>query len=259
MSLTKTTDTPNVSDWLQDEFSSRRNKNQSYSVRAFARDAGISPGRMSEFLNGRRQMSLETFFKLSQTLKSPVAVRERVVQDIMKARENTEHHLQLERDLFEIISDYQHYAILNLLKTVDFKNNVTWIAARLRLEPSLVESSISRLKRVGLLFEKNGKLRRIDKPLTTTHNIPSVALRSSHKQTLQQAIEALDVVSVESRDITSTTVAIDPKHIPYAKELIRKFRRELAELLSRGEPTEVYNINVQLHPVSFRGTEENEK
>jgi hypothetical protein len=46
------------------------------------------------------------------------------------------------------------------------------------------------------------------------------------------------------------TMAIDPRKLPLAKTLIREFRFRLAELLETGNRTEVYNLNVQLVPVT---------
>lgn len=84
----------------------------------------------------------------------------------------------------------------------------------------------------------------------TTSDIPSAALRRSHRQTLEQAIESLEEVRIELRDITSITMAIDPARIGEAKTAIRRFRRDMAALLEDGRRTEVYNLNVQLVPVT---------
>ena len=47
------------------------------------------------------------------------------------------------------------------------------------------------------------------------------------------------------------TFVMDARSIPYAKDRIRAFRRELMqELETRGEPDEVYRLAVQIHPVS---------
>ncbi|MGZ3740999.1 MAG: DUF4423 domain-containing protein, partial [Bdellovibrionota bacterium] len=61
---------------------------------------------------------------------------------------------------------------------------------------------------------------------------------------------AIEAVPTEERDITSMTMAIDPRRLPLAKTLIRKFRFRLADLLETGDRTEVYNLNVQLVPVT---------
>jgi uncharacterized protein (TIGR02147 family) len=75
-------------------------------------------------------------------------------------------------------------------------------------------------------------------------------LKRSHRESILQAAEALDSIPTAERDITSMTMAIDPRKLPLAKTLIREFRFRLAELLETGNRTEVYNLNVQLVPVT---------
>ena len=50
--------------------------------------------------------------------------------------------------------------------------------------------------------------------------------------------------------MTSMTMAIDVDRLPEAREVITKFRRELCALLENGEQTRVYNLGIQLYPVS---------
>jgi hypothetical protein len=57
--------------------------------------------------------------------------------------------------------------------------------------------------------------------------------------------------SIDERDFSSTTFAMDPSLIPFAAAKIRKFRRELvAELEAKGSAGAVYNITMQLFPVT---------
>jgi uncharacterized protein (TIGR02147 family) len=109
---------------------------------------------------------------------------------------------------------------------------------------------VERLVRLELLEFKNGKYKRTPNALKTSDGFASRALRLSHEQSLRQAIDALAEVSLESRDITSITMAIDPRKIEGAKKLIRDFRRKISEYLEAGEATEVYNLNIQLVPVT---------
>lgn len=113
-----------------------------------------------------------------------------------------------------------------------------------------VRSAIERLRRVGALLDDGSNGLKVSDAFETTSDIPSAALRRSHRQTLEQAIESLEEVRIELRDITSITMAIDPARIGEAKTAIRRFRRDMAALLEDGRRTEVYNLNVQLVPVT---------
>ena len=51
-------------DWLRSILVQRQQQNPQYSLRTFARDLGIPPGRMSEILNGRRRMTFQVAQKI---------------------------------------------------------------------------------------------------------------------------------------------------------------------------------------------------
>jgi hypothetical protein len=57
---------------------------------------------------------------------------------------------------------------------------------------------------------------------------------------LDQAHLALETQSVEDRDITSVTMAIDKSKVVEAKALIKAFRRRLSAFLEEGAASEVY-------------------
>lgn len=46
------------------------------------------------------------------------------------------------------------------------------------------------------------------------------------------------------------TMAIDISKLDKARELTRKYRREMCALLENGEQTQVYNLGIQLSPIS---------
>ena len=246
------------SHWLAAELGNRRSTNSRYSLRSLSKTVGISPGRLSELIAGKRRMTIKQAERIADRLNYAPATRVRffeVVSDqagIRKteASSKKETFVTISADSFQIIADWQHFAILSLMDTKSFKNDSTWIARRLGISKPLAEVSIDRLCRVGLLKKQSGRLVKTGNNLQTTHDISSPALRISHRQTLMQAAESLDRIPVELRDITSMTMAIDPAKLPRAKKLIRSFRHRLCELLEAGEQTEVFNLNIQLVPVT---------
>jgi hypothetical protein len=66
---------------------------------------------------------------------------------------------------------------------------------------------------------------------------------------LELARKSLYRDPVEARDLTSVTMAIDPKNLSMAKEKIRQFQDELAQMLATGTPTEVYRVSMQMFPL----------
>jgi uncharacterized protein (TIGR02147 family) len=123
------------------------------------------------------------------------------------------------------------------------------MAERLGLSATEVRAAVERLIRLGLLTRRGGKLVSSGR-CTTTQDVPSAALKRFHRQGLERAIDALEGVEIEDRDITSITMAVDHRKVPAAKAQIRKFRRQLAKSLESGERDEVYQLSIQLVPIT---------
>ena len=62
-------------------------------------------------------------------------------------------------------------------------------------------------------------------------------------------MESLEKDTIEDRDITSMTMAIDPDRLPLAKSLIAEFTRQLCETLETGKQKRVYQLGVSLYPL----------
>lgn len=242
-----------MTDLIKAEYLRRKRDNKQYSLRAFAENLDVPPGRLSEILSGKRALSK----KMKAHIAGKLGISE--IQDFLDEAslpklsfsQRSDYHL-LTDDTFSVLADWYHFAILSLADTKDFKADAKWIAKRLNISVMESAEALKKLKNVGLIEIKNGKLMKTNKNVSTTSDIESIALRQSHKQSLEQAALALNEVSIELRDITSMTMAIDLKKIPMAKKIIREFRTKLCDVLETGHQSEVYNLNVQLVPVSTR-------
>lgn len=235
--------------WLLAEYKRRKATNPAYSLRAFAQQVGVPPGRVSEFFSGKRPVTEACFVRAADRLGLSTKQRS-LIRGVTKMPAGEFAYVAIADDVFDSIAEWQHFAFLNLMDTADFRENLPWIAKRLGISTAEVRDLIQRLYRLGMIERNGKKLAKASPNLMTTNDVPSAALRRSHKQSLEQAITSLENDPLEERDITSITMAIDPKKIPLAKAMIREFRFRLAEALESGRRTEVYNLNVQLVPVT---------
>ncbi len=247
------------------EFLSRKLKNGHYSLRSFAKLIDMPAGRVSQILSGKRHLTADTGKKVAEKLCfSPKKEREFlsnitnekksrrktiVAREILNSQEVEEFHA-LSDEHFCYLSEWYYYPLRELINLKTFKNDIEWMASKLDISKLEVRSAIKRMKRLGLIEERDGTLVNLKKDITTTHDIESRALKISHKKVLEMAADSIDQYPVEERDITSITMSIDPQKIPLAKELIKDFRRQLAGLLESGDQTEVYNFNMQLVPTT---------
>ncbi len=239
---------------LQNEYSRRRMKNPSYSFRAFAQSLDIPSGRLSELLNGKRRITPAHIERILQRI--PVEVSNQLVDEKQdRPLEDTSQNMLdvyylVKDDAFHVISDWHHFAILNLANTADFRNDVEWMAERLETKAALVRMALDRLLRTGLLKQTGDKIAPTYFNVKSTDQVINPALRLAHTSALEKAIVALENVDIEKRDCSSMGMAIDMSKLSEARKLIRKFRRSMVRLMETGNKTEVYNLNIQFVPVT---------
>ncbi|MNK98982.1 hypothetical protein D3C87_1193620 [compost metagenome] len=140
---------------------------------------------------------------------------------------------------------------MTLFDVEGFKPTVAEIARRLKIKENRTEIVLNNLFIAGLLDrdEKNN-IRKVHDVVRTTEDISSVALRESHKETLEMGKNKLDEVDMMLRDFSSTTVAVDLEKLAEAKTIIREFRQKMAALLRDGNRTDVYQLAIQFYPLT---------
>jgi len=114
-------------------------------------------------------------------------------------------------------------------------------------------NAVERLLRLNLIL-RNGKYFSRNLPKVRTKNdVPTTAFRKLHGEVLDVAKLALTKVPVEKRDFSTSFMMIRPSHIARAKELMRKFRTEMAEIFDPEVGTErdarLHVIAMQLFPL----------
>ncbi|XGC80712.1 TIGR02147 family protein [Bdellovibrio bacteriovorus] len=242
-----------TSEFLLTEYQRRRNQAPNLTNAQFAKMLGIPSSRLSDYINGRRIMTTTMGKQVIKGLGLPDVDFEHLknlIEFDKKKIKTLAPETQLKEDEFAVVCDWYHFAILALVPLKNFQPSAQWIADRINIPVEVAHAAIERLVRLGLLSVEDGKFIVTHKQLETTHNIPSESLRRSHKQSLVQVIDNLDRVPVEMRDVTSITFPMNRKKIPEAKRLIKNFRRKMATLMTQGPKTDVYNLNVQLFPVT---------
>jgi Mn-dependent DtxR family transcriptional regulator len=241
---------------LREEMSRLKEHNPAYSLRAFAKKLGLPPPAVSEILNGKRNITLRMATRIfdrlcidpqrAQGLMSGLrdwgSVKPPVAQKVF---------LQLQADQFHVISDWWHFAILSLAETRDFDGRPDAIAARLGISVTEAQQATTRLIRLNLLkAESDGKLSVTGIQLRTATDVADRSVRKGHHQSFELAAQSLDQDPVDIRDFSGITMAIDPALLPQAKEMIKNFRRSLCEFLEKSDKREVYQLSIQLFPLS---------
>jgi uncharacterized protein (TIGR02147 family) len=235
---------------IRETLAERCARNPRYSLRAFAKATGISHTVLSLVLSGKRKLSKRAAAKLADHLELDPESREKLLKPSRQETSVDERYRQLSADVFKIISDWQHYAILSALSLPAAKFEPRWIARATGITTIEASLAMERLRKVGLVEKaRNGRWRQAGKPFYVGNTESTEATRTFHKRLVGKAIESLDHVPREMRDYSSMTFAVDPSLVAHAAERIRAFRRELVEELeAKGKPREVYHLTIQLFP-----------
>lgn len=268
-------DVPHYRRLLSDALAGRIEKNPRYSLRAFATLLGVEASALSKILTGRRQISVKLADRIADRLQLTPVERERLLASIAReklasglTRINPELRRKaadprgaaavpvtrdLNPDVFRVIADWYHNAMLELSQVRGFQSDARWIARRLGITQVEAKLAIDRLVALDLLERTPNGLRKTQAWIDTAgKSRSSVAHRRRQKQILEKSTEALLTVPIEARVHAGMTVPIDPAKIEYARKRISEFLLELGNELSAGQKEKVYELTVNLFPLEAK-------
>jgi uncharacterized protein (TIGR02147 family) len=242
--------------YLHNELESRCQQNKMYSLRAFAKSLDVEPSFLSKLLNQKRPLTKNSIYRFGTRLGlSPEGIKPFIdalyeERQLIKAEKNKD--LQgISEDEFRAISQWYHFAILELTKCDDFVSEIGSMASKLGINYGECLAGVNRLKRLGMLLEKKGTLVCNDNYTTTNNLFTNEAFKTMQRQICDQAKMAIDEIAFEERLQSSMTMAIDVDQLEKAQKMIKKFRRELTKILETDSKRDkVYQLSISLFPVS---------
>ncbi len=238
-------------EYLYAKFNSRKIRNARYSLRAFSSQLGIHSGRVSQFFSGERLISPSMARSLAEKLGLDDAETEYFEHLAKTDKENAKSAVRnLAEDELALIVEWYHASILALLKTDGFKSDSQWIAKKMNLPIEIINASLERMERLGLITNSKKGWRRTAGPISTTVDVPSSYLRLSHKDLIGKIINEMDAVAPENREISSITFPMSPAKLPSLKKELRDLSVRLANKASRGKKSDVYSFSLQLFPLT---------
>ncbi len=160
---------------------------------------------------------------------------------------------RLGRDISVLLSDWRHFAILELTRVDSFQTDSRWIARVLGSTVDEVNVALQRLLRFGLL-EMTGTGRWTARaPSTPISFSDFVDAITSHIASQSGPNEPDGEWDLRPRDRSETTLAVDSRNVNAAIELIERCRTEVTKLLTGGErKDDVYRLEMSLKPVTTK-------
>ena len=253
---------------LKQELERKLETNSRYSLRSFAKFIGIDSGTLSKVINGKKRITPNLSKKIIDKLElSPEdeklfmnsvedlyrdsdLIRKRPeVKKILESNTKSKPELSLEPEKFKMISDWYHYAILQLMREASFRYDYSWIAKELDINELEAKFAIERMIKLKILKVEGEKLIR-KKPSLNAGD--SKHTSSAHKKRIKQISKkstiSLEEDSIDIRNHTTITMAIDPSKIPLAKKMIDEFSDKLSEALET-KAEKVYELQINLFPL----------
>ena len=253
---------------LKRELAARQLANPSYSQRAFARDLGLTPGRLNDILSGEQGLSAGSAFTVAKKMELSAeetnyfvdlvrAKHARSEAERVKARErlsqwqSNHNYRELQLSVLQIFSDWLAFAILEIIKTKNFQPKISWIAERLSVSEERVSTAIGNLERLELLKREQDGWKVLVGNTSVMKGVPSRAVKSFPRQAILRSIASLYRQELENREFQTLVMAFDRRRLPELKTKLRNFIREVdAEFGGGPNSTDVVCLASQLFLLS---------
>lgn len=254
--------------YLRDAWNSKRAFNKNFTVRAWAKQLGISSyGSFYQIIQGKRPMPKRYVRPISDSLK--LAPRESLYLETLvdysraKSMESKSHYQERLQDLapgeklnfyeveaFHCLKNPLNGAIVELTNLKGFVCEAFWIKERLTIKASVseIQKSLNSLFELGLLVKgEDAEVRPAHKLLHTKQDVKNEALQEYHKNVLSLAAEQISKQEVADREYNATAMGIRKSDLPKIKEEMRAFLNDMISKYEAapGEACEIYQLGTQ--------------
>jgi uncharacterized protein (TIGR02147 family) len=257
--------------FLKDWFGYLKTVKSGFSVRALARNSGLSESYLSMVLSGDRNLSaqkltrLSPFLGLDQSQQSYLGWLRTIIEadeederlEALKKIQRFEKYRALNsRDIedYEYLTHWYYVSIREMTALPDFVLDADWIRRRLknRVGVEEIREAIEFLTMHGYLSIENGKCLRPDKPVHGKTGVIRPALIKFHREMLSQACDSIETTPREERNISAHTAAIPLAHMDEVKKIMEDARAKIIALTAKDVTTEseVYHFGFLAFPVT---------
>lgn len=245
------------------------------SLRGWSESVGLSPTYISLVLNSKRLPNLETLKQLGLHLEMDklalAELKDAYQVDWLKknnikatpikkstkktSKEDIEVTLMDDTDIFK---SWLNLAIAEFTGCDGFTEEPNRLSKLFAASPEEIKQSLYWLTSSGFLVrDENGALKKKYKKVRFPISHRSrQQMRSFHKQMMLKAIRHMetntDQEAFQRRLINGYTIAVAPDKVETAKIMLQKSMIEIAQLLSSDKTTEVYQLQVQLFPLTAK-------
>lgn len=268
--------------FLKEFYNEMKEKNKNFSYQMFSDKAEIkSRGFLYNVIQGKRKLDQAHVIGLVSAMKldkyeteyfehlvsynNANAVKEKAhfFEKLMavKSKGDSAWKPQIVRkEQYDFYSQIHHSIIRSLIGFRKVSDDFQVLAKSI-----LPKLSLGQIKKSVVLLEKLGFIRKKESDetyeLTENHiatlpDVQSLAIKNYHKQSGELALSALTDLPAEERNISSVMVGISQKSYAHICTEIEAFRDRISKIAEEDpDPDAVYQVNIQLFPLTKKGTE----
>ena len=248
-----------VADFLKKTYSQKKEQFPKFSMRQFAKKMNIPPGRLSEIINGKRNMTLNLANQFAQsfllTNKEKKYFHQLVInQNKLKTKKVLKRDL-IDAKEFPKVNHWHYFALLCLVEICGAFYSEKNYAERLQLPETKIKELLISLEQAGLIFKDEKNYRVTVDSTTTSQDLTSNEILNFHLELLKEVTQRLAVVPVAKRDVEALILPVSEKSLPKAKRQIRSFVNKFQERFNKElkksstETIKAYSLCVQLVPL----------
>lgn len=255
--------------FMRDYYEEKKQGNPHISFRYLGNHMKLDPGFLLKVVQGKHHLakrsigSVCSFFKFSE-LESRYF---EMLVSYNKAKSASDVKLYFEKLMtlrepgakpveewqYAFYQKWYHSVIHALLSIYEFKGGYKKLASMLKpaITAKQAHESIELLMKIGLLEQgEDGIYRPKNNFVTSGDRWQSIAIHNFQKETINLSALALDLHPKELRDISTLTVTLSAKDLPEIRERIGYLRQTILSLKNDYEPDTVFQINIQVIPVT---------
>jgi len=245
----------NYRQYIQSEFENRRNRNPSYSLRAYARDLKTSPSRLSEAINGKKGISTALASQIAKLLALSESDTEIFLLSVESEHARSKKQKALAKEKLEIllntpehsektftIVDWVTEALLKMSQREPVLFNVERVAKKLDVPEFVVTKALRFLTRLGFIKgDKNFKTYLQSRGEGRKLNVDYV-------QVLEQAHKAY-VSSFSDNQFSHQVYLLEKKQMEKAFKILHRASEEIRKLETKSKNSKVVFIANQIFSV----------
>ena len=269
---------PHPGEILKPYFVQKKELKPLYSLRALARDLNMSPAFVSQILSQKRTPSMttvESFVRVLKVRRSDATVLRKAVllhsvenkdmgkilNEYIRKDPSTLAFQKYSRKNFEylkMLTKWHQLALLELITCEAYQTHKQlderFIAQKLQISIADVRESLLVLSKANLIESADGKWRKKELHIEFPTDTGNEATIQYHKTMTTKALEILTTQNNETdilkRRIIGATLAVNPQKLNKVIDELNKFLFKISSELSDGQCSEVYQINLQLFPLT---------